>query len=173
MFGFFARNEVDEHRLMPHFISAVMGDALRHGEVDSITRGDRVVATASWIAPGDIPRSRRREALISMRCARALVRGRNRIRGLRLLDEMAKQHPAEPHWYLVLLGVDPAFQGAGLGTSLLNHRLAAFDTSHMPTYLETQKPENVPYYERFGFTVRAVIQLPGCPPLWTMWRDPR
>jgi len=105
-------------------------------------------------------------------CGRALVKGRNRVKGIKLLDAMAKEHPREPHWYLALIGVDPAFQGSGVGTALLRPRLAACDETGVPAYLETQKPENVPYYERFGFKVRTVVRHEGCPPLWTMWRDP-
>ena len=173
MFGFFARNSVQEHMMLPHFISAVMGDSLRHGEVDVITHNGRVVASASWLLPGDAPRSWMRELRISLRCARALVTGKNRIKGIKLLDAMAKKHPKEPHWYLGLLGVDPAFQGKGLGGTLLNKRILECDATHMPIYLETQKPENLPYYERFGFAVVEEIRHEGCPPLWTMWRAPR
>jgi GNAT superfamily N-acetyltransferase len=173
MFGFFARNSVQEHTMLPHFISAVMGDSLRHGEVDVIMRNGRVIASASWLLPGDTPRSWKRELRISLRCARALLTGRNRLKGIKLLDAMTKKHPTEPHLYLGLLGVDPAFQGCGLGSALLERRINDCDNAHMPIYLETQKPENVPYYKRFGFDVREEIRHDGCPPLWTMWRDSR
>lgn len=173
MFGFFARNAVSEHRMLPYFISAVMKDALRHGHVDVVLQNNQVAATSSWLAPGDSPRSRKREMQISLRCARALVTGRNRLKGIALLDDMAKSHPTEPHWYLGLIGVDPKHQGSGIGSALLQHRLTECDHSGMPAYLETQKPENVPYYSRFGFTVAKVIEHSGCPPLWTMWREPQ
>lgn len=159
--------------MLPHFISAVMGDSMRHGEVDTIVRGGRVVASASWLRPGESPRSWRREAGISLRCARALVRGRNRVKGLRILDEMAKNHPSEPHWYLALLGVDPAHQGSGLGGQLLRTKLSMCDANGTPAYLETQKPENLPFYERFGFRVMKEISVKDCPSVWLMWRDPR
>ena len=61
----------------------------------------------------------------------------------------------------------------GLGGALLTHRLEVCDSTHMPAYLETQKPENLPFYERFGFSVLEEITDDGCPTLWTMWRDPR
>jgi GNAT superfamily N-acetyltransferase len=172
MFGFFARSPLQEHTMLPHFVGAVMGDALRHGEVHAIVEGNRVVASASWLSPGDAPRPWRREMRVSARCAWALVRGRNRVRGLRILDQMAKHHPTEPHWYLALLGVDPSRQRTGLGGRLLRHALERCDADGVGAYLETQKPENVPFYSRHGFTVSKEITVPGCPTVWLMWRDP-
>lgn len=173
MFGFFARTPLQEHTMLPHFISAVMGDAMRHGDVDTIVHNGRVVASASWLRPGETPRGWWRETRISVRCARALVRGRNRAKGLRILGEMTKSHPTEPHWYLALLGVDPAHQGAGLGGQLLRAKLALCDNDQVAAYLETQKPDNLPFYERFGFRVIKEITVKGCPTVWLMWRDPR
>ena len=173
MFGFFSRNAVHEHLMLPNYATAVMRDAVQHGIVEVIIRNGRVVASASWLAPGDAPRPWLQELRVSLRSARGLLKGRNRLKGLKLLDAMAKKHPKEPHWYLGLLGVDPAFQGKGLGGALLTHRLEVCDATHMPAYLETQKPENLPFYERFGFSVLEEISHDGCPTLWTMWRDPR
>ena len=48
------------------------------------------------------------------------------------------------------------------------------DADYAPAYLESSNPENIGYYERFGFRVTGEIQLPdGGPSLWPMWRDPR
>lgn len=173
MFGFFSRSALQEHRILPHYIAAVMGDAFRHGEVDVIERRGRVVASASWLRPGETPRGAWREMRVSVRCAWALLGGRNRVKGLSLLSAIDDNHPDEPHWYLALLGVDPAFQGAGLGGHLLTTRLRQCDTEQVPAYLETQKSENLPFYERFGFVVTKKIEINGCPPVWLMWRDPR
>lgn len=147
-------------------------DSLKHGDVDVIMHNGRVVASASWLRPGDAPRPRLRETGLALRVVRMLISGRNRVKALGLLYAMGKKHPKEPHWYLGLIGVDPAFQGKGLGTALISYRLQQCDESHMPAYLETQKPENVPYYERFGFRVLEEIRHEGCPSLWIMWRDP-
>ena len=59
-----------------------------------------------------------------------------------------------------------------LGLSGLN--CLCVDAEHAPAYLESTKPENVPYYQRFGFTVTGEIVLPdGGPTMWAMWRPPR
>jgi GNAT superfamily N-acetyltransferase len=91
-----------------------------------------------------------------------------------LLELMKRHHPEEPHWYLAVIGSDPTVRGKGFGQLLMRSRLDRVDAEHAPAYLESSKPENVPYYERFGFEVTGEIILPdGGPVLWPMWRAPR
>ncbi|ANW18787.1 GNAT family N-acetyltransferase [Streptomyces clavuligerus] len=87
----------------------------------------------------------------------------------------AAQHtPREPHWYLALIGADPAVQGKGEGGALLRSGLARADAAGLPVYLESSKKDNLPVYEHFGFTVSHEVQLPGGGPvLWGMWREAR
>ena len=80
-------------------------------------------------------------------------------------------HPLEPHWYLSLLGVDPSHQGQGLGRALLTHFLGRVDRDRMPSYLETDRPENVAFYARAGFAVRCELRVLGAP-VWCMLRPP-
>ncbi|MFD7403704.1 GNAT family N-acetyltransferase [Streptomyces sp. NPDC059866] len=89
--------------------------------------------------------------------------------------ETAAEHtPQEPHWYLAVIGADPAAQGQGHGAALLRSGLAKADAAGLPAYLESSKPSNLPFYEHFGFTVREKLRLPGNGPvLWAMWREPR
>ncbi|MBV7698887.1 GNAT family N-acetyltransferase [Streptomyces sp. TRM70350] len=89
--------------------------------------------------------------------------------------ETAAQHtPQEPHWYLAVIGADPAAQGRGHGAALLRSGLAKADAAGLPAYLESSKPSNLPFYEHFGFTVREELRLPeNGPVLWAMWRAPR
>jgi len=172
LFGHFSRNLVQEHRMLPTFLGAMLRDAAEHGEVWVAKRNGVVAGSASWLQPGTMPRPRARENRIIRACAAALVTGRNRRSGMKLLGEVEKKHPAEPHWYLPLLGIDPKWQGRGLGGALIRVKLTECDATRSPAYLETQKPENVPYYQRFGFRVSEVIELPDTPPIWLMWRDP-
>jgi GNAT superfamily N-acetyltransferase len=94
-------------------------------------------------------------------------------RCLRGLELMERAHPREPHWYLAVLGTDPAHQGRGVGAALVDPVLAQCDAERLGVYLESSKERNIPYYQRFGFAVTGQIDLPEGPPLWPMWRDPR
>ncbi|MFF8277775.1 GNAT family N-acetyltransferase [Streptomyces lateritius] len=85
----------------------------------------------------------------------------------------AEHAPEEPHWYLAVVGADPAGQGQGHGAALLRSGLAKADAAGLPAYLESSKPSNLPFYEHFGFTVRGEVRLPGDGPvLWAMRRAP-
>ncbi|MFB7632284.1 GNAT family N-acetyltransferase [Streptomyces sp. NPDC056149] len=90
------------------------------------------------------------------------------------VEAAAAHAPQEPHWYLAVIGADPAAQGRGHGAALLRSGLAKADAEGLPAYLESSKPDNLSFYEHFGFTVRAELHLPeGGPVLWAMRRDPR
>ena len=84
-------------------------------------------------------------------------------------------HPREePHYYLSLLGTDPAQRGRGLGLALLADNLARVDAEGAPAYLEASNPANVPLYERHRFEVIGHFDLPdGGPRVHTMWRAAR
>ncbi len=71
---------------------------------------------------------------------------------------MEEFHLAEPHWYLPLIAADPARQGQGLGTALMEAAIARIDADGRPAYLESSNPRNIPLYERFGFERIGEIQ---------------
>jgi ribosomal protein S18 acetylase RimI-like enzyme len=96
------------------------------------------------------------------------------LRALRASARIDAHHPAEPHFYLSVLGTDPGRRGEGVGSALLEPVLARCDVERRPAYLEASRERNVAFYERHGFAVRTRIELPGGgPPLWLMWRPPR
>ena len=81
--------------------------------------------------------------------------------------------PAEPHWYLGVLGTRPERQGEGLGPRVLRSVLDDADAASLPTYLETATETNLPFYARFGFEVTLDVVVPGGPRLWILRREPR
>jgi ribosomal protein S18 acetylase RimI-like enzyme len=93
-------------------------------------------------------------------------------RALGLVAAMDEEHPAEPHEYLWFLGVVPAAQGLGLGSTLMAPVLARADREGRPAYLEATSARNKALYERHGFRARAPLSVADSPPLWPMWREP-
>lgn len=173
LFGHFARDAAHHHRVLPAVMRPVVVDARRHGEVWVATTDRGVAGSASWLGPGAAPRPPVRDLRVAAGSLGAVVAGRNRLDALRLLQEVERRHPHEPHWYLALLGVDPRFQGRGVGRALVAPVLARCDEEGLPAYLETQKEENLAFYARFGFAEVDRVQLGGGPPIWRLWREPR
>jgi GNAT superfamily N-acetyltransferase len=74
------------------------------------------------------------------------------------VDELLeKNHPAEPHWHLGFLVVEPGKQGQGLGAALLGHTL---ETTADPVYLEATSEDSRRFYAtRFGFTALTPAEI--------------
>jgi ribosomal protein S18 acetylase RimI-like enzyme len=141
---------------------------MRQNEIYTI---DGAQAAAMWARPGewhDPPLQSMKELAILMPAV-----GRRIPRTLRGLLQIESKHPKPPHWYLAVLGTDPDRQGEGIATALLAPVLEGCDRHEIPAYLETGTERNVAYYTRHGFRVTEELQLPGGPPMWLMWREPR
>jgi ribosomal protein S18 acetylase RimI-like enzyme len=90
-----------------------------------------------------------------------------------VLEQMARFHPGEPHWYLPLIGVDPVHQGRGHGSALMAHALQQCDRDRTAAYLESTNPRNITLYQRNGFEIIGKIQVGASPPILPMLRPPR
>jgi ribosomal protein S18 acetylase RimI-like enzyme len=91
---------------------------------------------------------------------------------LATFEKMDQSHPKEAHWYLPQIGVEPNAQGKGLGAQLMRHALARCDQERTLAYLEASKPQNIPFYQRFGFEVTGEIQIGAGPLIAPMLRRP-
>ncbi|HSG00037.1 MAG TPA: GNAT family N-acetyltransferase [Vicinamibacterales bacterium] len=83
--------------------------------------------------------------------------------------EWSRRDPETTHWHLGPVGVDRHRQGHGIGTMLLRAFSERMDALEATAYLETDRLENVPFYERFGFQVVADGTVLGVPN-WFMIR---
>ncbi|ASW88440.1 MULTISPECIES: GNAT family N-acetyltransferase [Mycobacterium avium complex (MAC)] len=145
---------------------------LGRGGVEVATEDSGIGAAALWDPPGQWQETP--GAQLAMTPTFLRVFGLRSMRGRAVQELMKSVHPEEPHWYLAVIGSDPAVRGQGFGQALMRSRLDRCDAEYCPAYLESTKFENVPYYERFGFTVTREIVLPdGGPKMWAMWRAPR
>lgn len=100
--------------------------------------------------------------------------GRYLPRVLTTISFTESKHPLEPHYYLPALGVEPEWQGGGVGSALMRPILERCDREGFPAYLEASTPRNRALYERHGFELVEEVRVPrGGPPLWRMWREPR
>ncbi len=75
------------------------------------------------------------------------------MRAMKMLEAWKKHDPKKPHWHLDPLGVAPEFQGKGIGSKMMHFYCEIIDKKGIEAYHETDRPENVPFYERFGFKV--------------------
>lgn len=149
----------------PGFIRAFGGNAIVSGTAD--VAGD-FAAVALWLPPGVEPDAEAMGEIIQ-----AHIPPEKMADGGGLVAQMQKFHPREPHWYLPLIGTDPAHRGKGYGAALMAHAVRRCDESGAPAYLESSNPANVPFYERFGFQVMGAIQQGSSPQLTPMLRPAR
>ncbi|MGI5527127.1 GNAT family N-acetyltransferase [Streptomyces syringium] len=94
----------------------------------------------------------------------------------RIVGELtALAHPMDrSHYYLPNIVAAPGRTGEGRGSALLEAVLERCDREGMPAYLEASNTRSKALYERHGFVFTGrTVDLPGGPPMWPMWREPR
>lgn len=171
MFNFFTPDLLTQHKHASGFFASGIHDSVRHGEVWVAKIDGTIAGVAAWLPPGIRPATGGPRALRGLRhVLPSMVHTTNRVTAYKFFSEMATRHPKEEHWYLGILGTDPRFQGRGVGTALITPMLERADEAGVPTYLETQKESNVPYYRRFGFEVTDNFSVNDSPTMWQMLR---
>ncbi len=161
---------------MRALLKAVVQFTLVYGEV--WTTPD-VAGAACWLPPGKTTVSLWQMPRTGFALPRAMLRfGPGTLgRAMEVFGYADQAHARAvpgPHWYLWGLGVEPAAQGHGIGSRLLEPVLARADAEGVPCYLETETERNVAFYERAGFgVVEAKRTSVGGLSVWVMVRKPR
>jgi GNAT superfamily N-acetyltransferase len=121
--------------------------------------GDRIVGVIHWVeAPGC--QFSGGEKLRMMPQLLTGLGARCAVKLLSWLSTWSADDPTAAHVHLGPIGVDPDAQGRGVGRRLMERYCAALDASGKAGYLETDRPENVSFYQRFEFeTVREISVL--------------
>ena len=167
-------SSADRERLGPALADAVIRYALRCGA--PLATPGAIRGVALWFPP-DAPAPTHDDLTETGLAAVPEQIGPDAWRRFqRLLDHLDALHPRyapEPHWYLAMLGVDPAWQRRGLGKALMDPVFAAADRDSLCCYLEAPTEDNARYDERRGFRVLAETDVPDSDVhVWLMRRDP-
>jgi ribosomal protein S18 acetylase RimI-like enzyme len=149
----------------PRIVRAFGGKAFEHGTGHRVS-GFR--GAALWLPPGVYPDQEVLGAILQESLAADRFQ---EVSGV--FERMGSYHPAEPHWYLPMIGVDPVHQRRGYGSALLHQALLQCDKDHVTAYLESSNSANIPLYERHGFVVLGTIQVGSSPPIFPMLRAAR
>jgi ribosomal protein S18 acetylase RimI-like enzyme len=161
-------------RVQPWFFRAAIRYGLRYGEVH-ITSAP-LKGAAIWLPPNRSalsPRRLMRAGLLPMPLKAGLSSFSRFIVMGRTLEERHRRDVSSPHWYLWLVGVNPAHQGQGVGSVLVRPVLTRADEEDVPCYLDTTLEPNLTFYRRLGFEVLHASRFPrGGPAFWTLLRRP-
>ena len=143
-------------------------------DADVWTTPGPVLGAARWLPPGR-PGLRLPSALYAFVATPLRLReatGRFLAYG-HAVENMRLRAADGPHWYLAGIGVDPAEQGKGIGSALLEPGLEGAARDGLPIVLLTNSGRNLPFYRRNGFEVAFEDDVPpGAPHAWAMIREP-
>jgi ribosomal protein S18 acetylase RimI-like enzyme len=172
LFSFVFPDERERHARLAWVMRMGVAYGCRYGQVD--TTADAMLGHAVWLPPGET------EVSDDRLIAAGFVEPERHMGEPALarfgvfMEQVAPIHARlvpEPHWYLMILGVDPPHQGQGVGSALIESMLVRADADGMPCYLETAKPRNVTFYRKHGFEVIEEDDIVGGGPhVWMMRR---
>jgi len=160
-------------RVLPPSFGITVRYSLRYGEVYTTPALDGV---ACWLPPGAASPSLSQLIRLSIHGAplELGLMGLLRYNAVEnYTGEIHKRTLPGRHWYLWVIGVEPARQGQGIGAMLIQPVLARADAGGLPCYLETMNEANVPFYQKHGFKVISEGEIPrrGLR-VWAMLREP-
>jgi GNAT superfamily N-acetyltransferase len=159
--------------VLPYIMRVSLRYCLFYGQVDT-TPG--LEGMACWLPPGQTGMA----ILGLLRASLGVLppnlgwEALNRLRQVEpAIDRIHHACVPGPHWYLMVLGVEPARQGQGIGGRLIAPIMAQARTAGLPCYLETMTELDVAFYRKQRFKVVFETEMqPGCLHVWMMMKPP-
>lgn len=160
--------------LLPRFFRTFVAAALDE-DGDLVVAGEPINGIASWFGPERHAPSP--DAMGANGFGNVLdVSGPEASqRLLAMVGELEAQHERltdGTHLRLEFFGVDPAAQGSGIGSALIEHGHRRADEMGVPCYLETFTEENVRFYEHRGYELAGEFTVGDGIPVYGMIRPP-
>lgn len=170
---FFPEKERRE-RFVRNFVSIPLYYGVKYGEVYATSHS--IEGAAVWIPSHNHPMSSARifRSVPPAVLAGFAMSGAYRMKDVdSFLNEAHERLVPFDHWFLQMIGVEPAFKGQGYSSTLIKPMLSRADRENLPCYLETNTEENVEIYRHFGFEVVEESVVPGTDVMnWAMLRKP-
>jgi ribosomal protein S18 acetylase RimI-like enzyme len=158
--AFGIRDTARRSRALTRFFAPVLRGLSRRGLILGAFRDGTLVGVCGVARPGLCQPT----ALEKLNVIPSLVFGNpvgTPLRVLQWVGEWARRDPVEPHWHLGPVAVDSHLQGRGVGGIMLAAFSARMDDCRTLAYLETDRFENVRFYQKFGFKVVAEAEVLG------------
>jgi GNAT superfamily N-acetyltransferase len=170
----FEPDEARRAEILPPFFASFVAASLDE-DAAPIVSGHPIAGIACWWGPdrhGPSP-----EAMGASGFGNVLEAAGSEAsaRLLAMTGELDAQHQRltnGPHLRLDFLGVDPARQGSGVGSALIEHGHRRADAAGIPCYLDTFTEENVRFYERRGYALAGEFTVADGVPAYGLVRPP-
>lgn len=137
-----------------------LGLAVMKGEKLAAFEDDRMLGVVHWVESASCQVS----AAEKLTMLPAMVRGLGLRAAARVgvwLSVWASHDPADAHVHLGPIGVSPEAQGRRIGRLLMERYCEHLEASRAMGYLETDRPGNVDFYDKFGFVVTGTATIHG------------
>jgi len=150
---------------IPQLFRALGKNSFEEGTAQRTNDG---LGVALWLPPGVYGDNGPLEAIIA-----GSIAEEKQAEVAAVFERTEHYRPAEPHWYLSLIGVEALHRMRGCGAALLEHRLRQCDRQHLPAYLWSSNPLNTSLYQRHGFEIADTIRVGSSPSIYPMLRSAR
>lgn len=170
------KNDPDKNKALSGFFTCPLLYGMKYGK--AYATSPEVEGVAVWV-PG-------KHANMTMwgmlRCGALPYGAKMGKETVRSLSIMTKQLGVarkrlmknKPYIYLTIIGISSLAQGKGLGSKIMDTIKEECTGKGSNIYLETEKEENVSFYEKHGFVVLEKIMLNKINlPMWLMERKYR
>ena len=144
--------------------------SLEGARVAGVRRGDGVLGVAAAVGPGHCVGAALPPEVRTLGSPPPDASDADRLMHFRSI--LAAHDLEEPHWHVGPVGVEPGFQSMGMGRAVMRLLCEEFDGHGDVSWVKTVKPENVRFYNGFGFEVVDESPMLAAH-LWFMRREPR